>query len=96
MPSGGRCPAAAYWCAFSDWGDPAPGFIEADLVAHSGLEAEPWPTSCELFKRLQAEQPGAHSDRQLQTLQRRLKGWWREVAQRMVFGGDGGQRDDTG
>jgi hypothetical protein len=21
---------------FSDWGDPAPGFIEADLVAHSG------------------------------------------------------------
>ena len=21
---------------FSDWGDPAPGFVEADLVAHSG------------------------------------------------------------
>jgi hypothetical protein len=21
---------------FSDWGDPAPGFFEADLVAHSG------------------------------------------------------------
>ena len=25
---------------FSDWGDPAPGFFEADLVAHSGPSAE--------------------------------------------------------
>ena len=24
---------------FSDWGDPAPGFVEADLVAHSGPTA---------------------------------------------------------
>ena len=25
---------------FSDWGDPAPGFVEADLVAHSGPTAK--------------------------------------------------------
>src|SRR4029078_430649 len=25
---------------FSDWGDPEPGFVEADLVAHSGPTAE--------------------------------------------------------
>jgi hypothetical protein len=24
---------------FSDWGDPAPGHVEADLVAHSGPTA---------------------------------------------------------
>ena len=53
---------------------------------HSWFEAEPWLTSRELFKRLQAEQPGTHRDGQLRTLQRRLKGWRREVAHRMVFG----------
>ena len=50
------------------------------------FEAEPWRTSRELFERLQAEQPGAYGDGQLRTLQRRLKGWRREVAHRMVFG----------
>ena len=53
---------------------------------HSWFEAEPWRTSRELFERLQVEQPGAYGDGQLRTLQRRLKGWRREVAHRMVFG----------
>jgi len=47
---------------------------------HSWFEAEPWRTSRELFERLQVEQPGAYGDGQLRTLQRRLKGWRREVA----------------
>ena len=48
--AGGRtrrraAPSAAIRCSvpvrtFSDWGDPAPGFVEADLVAHSGPTAK--------------------------------------------------------
>jgi hypothetical protein len=53
---------------------------------HGWFEAEPWRTSRELFERLRAEQPGTYPDGQLRTLQRRLKGWRREVAHRMVFG----------
>jgi hypothetical protein len=53
---------------------------------HSWFEAEPWRTSRELFERLQVEQPGTYGDGQLRTLQRRLKGWRREVTHRMVFG----------
>jgi hypothetical protein len=53
---------------------------------HSWFEAEPWRTSRELFERLQVEQPGTSGDGQLRTLQRRLKGWRREVTHRMVFG----------
>ena len=63
---------------------------------HSWFEAEPWRTSRELFERLQAEQPGAYGDGQLRTLQRRLKGWRREVAHRMVFGATHHRRDDRG
>jgi hypothetical protein len=51
------------------------------------FEAEPWRTSRELFERLQAEQPGVYPDGQLRTLQRRSKGWRRELAHSMVFGG---------
>ena len=50
------------------------------------FEAEPWHTSRELFKRLQAQCPGVYPDGQLRTLQRRLKEWRREAAHRMVFG----------
>jgi hypothetical protein len=39
-----------------------------------------------LFERLQAEHPGGYPDGQLRTFQRRLKGWRREAARRMVFG----------
>ena len=141
---------------FADWDDPAPGFMEADLVAHSGptaegsfvqtltltdiatgwtelaqfllglrtswqesevrptakpkkrvaqycrrvpdpfeavaarvrgwFGAEPWRTARELLERLQGEHPGVYPDGQLRTLQRRLKGWRREVAHTLVFG----------
>ena len=37
------------------------------------FEAEPWHTSRELLERLQAQCPGVYPDRQLRTLQRRLK-----------------------
>ena len=50
------------------------------------FDAEPWRTSRELLERLQAEYPGAYSDRLLRTLQRRLKIWRREIAHAMVLG----------
>jgi hypothetical protein len=49
------------------------------------FEAEPERTGRELFERLQAEHPGVYPDGQLRTLQRRLKGWRREAARRLVF-----------
>ena len=50
------------------------------------FEAEPWHTARELLERLQAQYPSVYPDRQLRTLQRRLKEWRREAAHRMVFG----------
>ncbi len=50
------------------------------------FEAEPWRTSRELLERLQGEHPGVYPDGQLRTLQRRLKGWRREIAHTLVFG----------
>ena len=50
------------------------------------FDAEPARTGRELSERLQAEHPGVYPDGQLRTFQRRLKGWRREAARRMVFG----------
>jgi hypothetical protein len=50
------------------------------------FDAEPERTGRELFERLQAEHPGVYPDGQLRTFQRRLKGWRREAARRLVFG----------
>lgn len=50
------------------------------------FEAEPWRTSRELLERLQGKHPGVYPDGQLRTVQRRLKGWRREVAHTLVFG----------
>jgi hypothetical protein len=50
------------------------------------FEAEPWRTSGELFERLQAEQPGVFPEGQRRTLQRRLKAWRCEMANKLVFG----------
>ena len=50
------------------------------------FDAEPERTGRELFERLQAEHPGVYPDGQLRTFQRRLKGWRRGAARRMVFG----------
>ena len=49
------------------------------------FDAEPGRTGRELFERLQTEHPGVYPDGQLRTLQRRLKGWRREAARRLVF-----------
>jgi hypothetical protein len=49
------------------------------------FDAEPERTGRELFERLQTEHPGVYPDGQLRTLQRRLKGWRREAARRLVF-----------
>jgi len=72
-------------------------FAAVTAQVHEWFKAEPWRTSRELFERLQAEQPGAYPDGQLRTLQRRLKGWRRDVAHTLVFGaavaGDGVQAD---
>jgi hypothetical protein len=64
---------------------PDPFAAVTDQV-HGWFEIEPWRTSRELFDRLQAQQPGVYTAGQLRTLQRRMKGWRREVAHRMVFG----------
>ena len=50
------------------------------------FEAELWRTSRELLERLQGEQPGIYPDGQLRTVQRRVKGWRREIAHKLVFG----------
>ncbi len=50
------------------------------------FEAEPWRTSRELLERLQGEHPGVYPDGQLRTVQRRVKGWRREIAHKLVFG----------
>ena len=47
---------------------------------HGWFEAEPWRTARELLERLQGEQLGVYPDGRLRTLQRRLKGWRRQVA----------------
>jgi len=60
-------------------------FVAVTTVLREWFEAEPWRTSRELFERLQAEYPGTYPDGQLRTCQRRLKGWRREAALRLVF-----------
>jgi hypothetical protein len=61
-------------------------FVAVTTVLREWFEAEPWRTSRELFERLQAEYPGMYPDGQLRTCQRRLKGWRRGAALRLVFG----------
>ena len=53
---------------------------------HDWFEAEPWRTALELLERLQNEQPGRYPVGLLRTLQRRLKGWRRDMAHELVFG----------
>ena len=53
---------------------------------HAWFEAEPWSTSRQLLKRLQAAHPDEYPDGLLRTVQRRVKVWRREKATAMVFG----------
>ena len=62
-------------------------FLTVTPRVREWFEAEPWRTSRELFERLQKDQPEVFPDGQLRTLQRRLKGWRRDLAHKMVFGG---------
>jgi len=60
--------------------------ISVTALLRGWHEAEPWRTGRELLERLQSEQPGLYPDGLLRTVQRRLKGWRREVAHALVFG----------
>jgi predicted Abi (CAAX) family protease len=57
------------------------------------LENEPDQTAKTLLERLQRDCPDEFSDGQLRTLQRRVKAWRRNMANRLIFGIDGGQSD---
>lgn len=61
-------------------------FASVSAELRTWFEAEPWRTGRELFERLQAQHPGAYPAGQLRTLQRRLKAWRCEMAQKLVFG----------
>ena len=52
------------------------------------LQHEPDRTGIELLLRLQTEHPGEFPDKQLRTLQRRLKLWRRAAARNLVFTGE--------
>jgi hypothetical protein len=53
---------------------------------HVWYRAEPWRTGRELTERPQQEYPGEYPDKLLRTIQRRLKIWRAEDAERLVFG----------
>ncbi len=61
-------------------------FVAVTAQMRKWFEAAPWPTSRELFERLQEQQPGRYPAGQPRTLQRRMKGWSSEVAHKLVFG----------
>ena len=64
---------------------PAP-LVKVTEQLHAWFETEPWYTSRQLLKRLQAEHPGEYPDGLLCTVQRRVKVWRKEKATAMVFG----------
>ncbi len=53
------------------------------------LDVEPSRNATELMELLHDEYPGEFSDRQLRTLQRRVKVWRADAARRLVFAGHG-------
>jgi hypothetical protein len=63
-------------------------FASVAAELRTWFEAEPWRTGRELLQRLQAQHPGVYPAGQLRTLQRRLKIWRCEMAQRLVFGSE--------
>lgn len=58
---------------------------------YSWFEAEPWRTGRELLERLQSIYPGQYPDGLIRTVQRRVKGWRRDRAHRMIFGIEPGE-----
>lgn len=60
---------------------------------YSWFEAEPWRTGRELLERLQTIHPGEYPDGLIRTVQRRVKGWRRDRAHRMIFGIEPGEAE---
>jgi len=59
------------------------------------LEADPDRVGKDLFRRLQAESPGAFHDGQLRTLQRRIRLWRTAAARQLVFAGSTSKRAES-
>lgn len=72
-------PAHRYWRTRAD------PFAAVWPRVRAWFDAEPDRTAKELFARLQREDPNEFSDKQLRTLQRRVKEWRTEAARRLVF-----------
>lgn len=60
---------------------------------YSWFEAEPWRTGREPLERLQSIYPGEYPDGLIRTVQRRVKGWRRDRAQKMIFGAEPGENE---
>ena len=73
-------PTERYWRTRQD------PFENAWEEISTWLEEEPDRNAKEIFQRLQAQHPGLFPDRQLRTLQRRVKEWRSAEARRLVFG----------
>jgi hypothetical protein len=69
-----------------DWRTRRDPFEEVWPLVRTWLEAEPDRTAKELFERLHEERPGAFTDGQIRTLQRRVREWRAAAAKRLVFG----------
>ena len=59
--------------------------VAVTVQIRTWFEAEPWRTSREFFERLQSEYPDVYPAGQLRTLQRWLKVWRRDLADKLVF-----------
>jgi hypothetical protein len=57
---------------------------EGNLKMVKCLEERPDQTALELLVEFQARYPGRYSQRQLYTLQRRVRGWRHEAVQRLI------------
>lgn len=63
-------------------------FIASWPIVREWLQSDPAQNGKDLFRRLQQQHPGAYPDRQLRTLQRRLKEWRSQMAHELNFGAD--------
>jgi len=68
-----------------DWRTRLDPFEAAWPLVCRWLEAEPNRTAKELFQRLQDQQPGAFSNGQIRTLQRRVQQWRTAEARRLIL-----------
>lgn len=69
-----------------DWRTRADPFESVWPTVCTWLTSDPDQTARQLLDRLQLEHPGVYPDGQLRTLQRKLKDWRTQAAQRLVLG----------